>query len=55
VAAALANGDRHFVSFAYTGGGAGGVEEPLYIDALAYSDDALLYLDSLPPVLTGLA
>jgi beta-galactosidase len=53
VAAALASDDRHFSTFAYTGLGSGGVEEPLYVNALAYSDDALLYLDQLPASLDG--
>ena len=53
VAQAGEDHDRHFASFAYTGEGAGGVEEPLHLNALAYSDDALLYLDSIPPVLAG--
>ncbi len=45
--------DRHFSTFAYTGQGVGGAEERLYVEALAYSDDALLYLDSLPAILDG--
>ncbi|MEX0332362.1 MAG: glycoside hydrolase family 2 protein [Puniceicoccaceae bacterium] len=45
--------NRHFSTFAYTGDGAGGVEERLYVKALAYSDDALLYIDAIPPSLEG--
>jgi beta-galactosidase len=45
--------NRLFSTFAYTGEGAGGVEDKLQQGALAYSDDALLYLDSVPASLQG--
>ena len=45
--------DRLFSTFAYTGDGAGGVEDKLAEGVLAYSDDALLYLDSVPKSLEG--
>jgi beta-galactosidase len=45
--------DKLFSTFAYTGDGAGGVEEAFAPGALAYSDSALLYLDSIPDSLAG--
>ncbi len=45
--------DRHFSTFAYTGTGEGGTEDVLALNVLAYSDDALLYLDRIPAVLEG--
>lgn len=45
--------DSMFSSFAYTGDGAGGIEDIAKVGALAYSDDALIYLDELPESLTG--
>ncbi len=46
-------GDRLFSTFAYTGNGAGGLEDKPVDGSLAYSDDALLYLKPLPPSLKG--
>jgi beta-galactosidase len=51
--APVATTDRLFSTFAYTGDGAGGVEDKLAEGVLAYSDDALLYLDSVPKSLQG--
>ncbi len=45
--------DRMFSTFAYTGNGAGGVEDIPKVNALAYSDDALLYLKKIPKSLAG--
>jgi beta-galactosidase len=47
-AATTATDDRCFSTFVYTGDGVGGGEDRLVPRVLAYSDDALLYLDSLP-------
>ena len=44
---------RLFSSFAYTGGGSGGMQDKAATGVLAYSDDAVRYLDSVPPVLKG--
>jgi beta-galactosidase len=43
--------DRLFSTFAYTGEGVGGAPERLAAGVLAYSDEALLYLDFVPPTL----
>ena len=45
--------DRLFATLAYTGDGAGGTEDKLATGVLAYSDDALLYLDAVPDSLQG--
>jgi beta-galactosidase len=45
--------DRLFSTFAYTGEGVGGTEDKLAEGVLAYSDDALLYLDAVPRSLEG--
>lgn len=42
-----------FSTFAYTGNGAGGLEDELSPGMLAYTDDALLYLNSFPESLVG--
>ncbi|MEO6751408.1 MAG: DUF4982 domain-containing protein, partial [Opitutus sp.] len=52
-APAVAGDDRHFSTFAYTGNGEGGTEDVLERNVLAYSDDALLYLETLPASLKG--
>ncbi len=44
---------RLFATFAYTGEGDGGGEVPLARNILAYSDDALLYLERVPEMLEG--
>ncbi|MEY4386126.1 MAG: hypothetical protein RLY20_1409 [Verrucomicrobiota bacterium] len=49
----LADKERLFSMFAYTGDGAGGMQDEAAEGILAYSDDALRYLDSLPAVLNG--
>lgn len=46
-------GDLMFSGLAYTGNGAGGVEDVAKNGALAYSDDALLYLEELPASLAN--
>ncbi len=45
--------DQLFSTFAYTGNGAGGVVDQLASGVLAYSDDALRYLETVPPSLKG--
>jgi beta-galactosidase len=45
--------DRLFSTFAYTGEGEGGDESPLATGILAYTDDAFLYLDTLPECLAA--
>ncbi len=45
--------DRLFATFAYTGDGVGGAEERLAAGVLAYSDDAVIYLESVPKSLAG--
>ena len=47
------NTNRLFSTFAYTGEGAGGDEDKLAAGVLAYTDDALLYLDRIPDSLAG--
>ncbi|MEY4386345.1 MAG: hypothetical protein RLY20_1628, partial [Verrucomicrobiota bacterium] len=44
---------RLFSTFSYTGEGAGGGEDKLAAGVLAYTDDALLYLDQIPDCLAG--
>ena len=44
---------RLFSTFAYTGEGVGGEEGKLAAGVLAYTDDALLYLDRIPDCLAG--
>jgi beta-galactosidase len=45
--------EQWFATFAYTGDGEGGQEEQLGAGKLAYSDEALLYLDVVPDSLKG--
>jgi beta-galactosidase len=49
----VAAGDRLFSTFAYTGDGAGGEEDKLAENILAYTDDALIYLETVPKSLVG--
>jgi beta-galactosidase len=44
-----------FSTFAYTGQGVGGGEDPIDCGILAYTDDALLYLDEIPDCLAGVS
>lgn len=43
-----ADSKTFFSTFAYTGNGAGGIEEPVTIGMLAYSDDAVLAITDIP-------
>jgi beta-galactosidase len=45
--------ERLFSSFAYTGSGSGGMPDKLASGVLAYSDDAVRYLDFVPNLLKG--
>lgn len=45
--------DRMFSTFAYTGTGFGGTEDPIAEEMLAYTDDARIYIQSPPSVLDG--
>ena len=45
--------DRLFSTFAYTGDGEGGEESSPAAGILAYTDDALLYIEALPECLTA--
>lgn len=49
----VGSSDRLFTTFAYTGVGGGGPEEQFNAGELAYTDDALRYLDFVPPSLVG--
>lgn len=49
----LQRSDTLFSTFNYTGEGSGGGEVEASPEALAYSDDALLYLRKVPPLLRG--
>ncbi len=43
--------DRMFSTFAYTGVGTGGMQNPLSPEMLAYSDDARIFLKTIPDIL----
>jgi beta-galactosidase len=49
----VAADDRLFATFAYTGEGAGGAEDKLAANILAYTDDAIIYLETVPKSLRG--
>lgn len=53
VVAEIAPTDRMFSTFAYTGDGVGGMEDPLSNEMLAYSDDARILVKSVPEMLDG--
>jgi beta-galactosidase len=53
VLAQVQSSNTLFSSFNYTGEGVGGGEVEAVPDLLAYSDNALLYLSELPPLLNG--
>jgi beta-galactosidase len=50
---AAGTNDQLFAMFAYTGDGVGGQDDQLVPGTLAYSDEALLYLDVVPESLKG--
>jgi beta-galactosidase len=49
----VAADNRVFATFAYTGEGAGGAEDKLAANILAYTDDATIYLETVPKSLRG--
>lgn len=50
---AMDKSDRMFSTFAYTGNGVGDEETPIQFEMLAYSDDARIYIKSVPTSLEG--
>lgn len=50
----LSSGDRLFSTFAYTGNGVGGAEVPFSSEMLAYTDDARIFIQSVPSTHEGM-